>query len=233
MIILAVGAHPDDLELMAGGTLRKCVERGDRVIMCCLTNGDMGHGIIRPPELANIRREEAHRAAEVIGAELEWVGEPDEFLFTDRRVRVKVIDIIRKYKPDVIITHHDRDYHPDHRAAHKLVFDASFIATVPHIPSTETHLSKVPYVYCMDTLGGFQIEPTHYVDIGDQMEIKTKALSQHESQITWMKDHDGINFMDWMNTVSKYRGLQVGVSYAEAFCEMQSWPRMTTERILP
>jgi LmbE family N-acetylglucosaminyl deacetylase len=233
MIVLGIAAHPDDLELMAAGTLRKCVERGDQVIMCCLTNGDMGHGLIQPEVLMDIRKREAQESAKLIGAELVWVGEPDEFLFADKRVRLKVIDVIRKYQPDVIITHHERDYHPDHRAAHKLVFDASFIATVPHIPSPERHIPSVPRVYCMDTLGGFQIEATHYVDISDQIEIKTQALAAHESQIVWMKEHDGIDFLDWMKTVSKYRGLQVGVSYAEAFWEMQSWPRMATSRVLP
>lgn len=234
MRILGVGAHPDDLELMAGGTLRKYVEQGHHVVMCYMTNGDMGHAVIPPEELAEIRKKEAQKAAEIIGAEFEWVGIPDDNLFPDKETRMKLVHIIRRHQPDIIITHDAKDYHPDHRAAHQLVFDASFLATVPHIPSPEPHVKNgVPMIYCMEPLSGLGADPGDYVDITEQFDIKVKALSAHESQIVWMKEHDNIDFVEWMTTISEHRGLQCGCRFAEAFTQLKCWPRVAPKRVLP
>ncbi|MGE5528203.1 MAG: PIG-L deacetylase family protein [Patescibacteria group bacterium] len=233
MNVLGIGAHPDDLELMAGGTLRKYVEQGAAVTMSYLTNGDMGHAVIQPGELAGIRKAEAKAATEVIGAGFEWLGISDEWLFADEPTRRKVVDLIRKAQPDVILTHAPNDYHPDHRNAHHLVFDASFLATVPHIGGDYPTLGKVPEIYCLDTLGGLETEPTHYVDITPVYETKVEALRRHASQLQWMLDHDGIDFVDWMRIMAEFRGLQSGCRYAEAFTLVRRWPAVSTKRVLP
>ena len=71
--------------------------------------------------------------------------------------------------------------------------------------------------FFMDSLAGVDFNPTHYVDITGQIEMKLKALEMHESQIKWMLDHDGIDFVDMIRTCSRYRGYQCGVAYAEGF----------------
>ena len=88
-------------------------------------------------------------------------------------------------------------------------------------------------LYYMDTIAGVNFLPEEYVDITDTLERKLSAVDKHESQVKWMKDHDGIDFLDFVRTVSKFRGLQCGVKYAEGFKACRTWPRQTTKRLLP
>ena len=85
----------------------------------------------------------------------------------------------------------------------------------------------------MDTLAGTRFIPSEYVDITQEIELKLQALACHESQIKWMSDHDKINFLDFVKTCSKFRGLQCGVPYAEAFRQYAEWPRLRPYRLLP
>jgi LmbE family N-acetylglucosaminyl deacetylase len=85
----------------------------------------------------------------------------------------------------------------------------------------------------MDTLAGIGFVPTEYVDISDFIETKLEMNNCHQSQIKWLYEHDGIDFLDFVRTVSKFRGLQCGKAYAEGFTQCKAWPRMTTVRLLP
>lgn len=95
MRVLAIGAHPDDLEILCGGTLARFAQRGDPVTMLVMSDGSAGHAQIPAPELAAIREREARAAAAVIGAELVWLGLPDEFVFNDEPTRRRLLDAIR------------------------------------------------------------------------------------------------------------------------------------------
>ena len=128
MNILAVGCHPDDLEIGCGGTLAKYAKQGHQVVMCHVANGYMGHAVIMPEELRAIRTEEAEaaglklRAREVINLDI-----PDlEVDSQDKALVIKMIDVVRRVKPDIIITHGPEDYMKDHVEVSRLVFDASF-----------------------------------------------------------------------------------------------------------
>ena len=133
MNILAIGAHPDDVEIACSGTLMRCVERGDRVVVCHVSDGNLGHVIIPPDELAVIRHEEACRAGRMGGYEVIWGGFHDLDIFeNNKEARDKMVDVIKYANPDFIITHSPDDYMPDHTAVSRLVFDASFAATLPH-----------------------------------------------------------------------------------------------------
>lgn len=231
--ILAIGAHPDDVEVLCGGTLAKYAKLGHRVTICHALNGDLGHFYIPRPELARVRAEEARRAGALIGAEVISLDISDLDIYPDKETRMKFTDIIRRAKPDVIITHSPDDYMPDHTTTAQLVFEASFTATLPQLVTEYEFHPKVTPVYYMDTLAGVNFLPQEYVDITDVIEVKKKMLEQHESQLTWMKDHDHIDFMDFMLTQSKFRGLQCGVAYAEGFRRMEVWPRIPTGRVLP
>ena len=124
--------------------------------------------------------------------------------------------------PDVIITHDPDDYMPDHVSVSKLVFDASFTATLPnyHTANTKNAVKLVP-IYYMDTLAGVGFNPTEYVDVTEYIDLKLQMLECHESQIVWMRDHDGIDFPDMVRTCSRYRGYQCGADYAEGFRQCQ------------
>ncbi len=234
MNVLAIGAHPDDIEIACAGTLAKCAKRGDKVIVAHLCKGDLGHVIIPPDELTVMRENEAKKAGSLAGIEVISGGFGDLDIFSDNKEsRDRVVDIIKYANPDVIITHAPDDYMPDHTAVSKLVFDASFSATLPNYKSKIAEPAKLVPIYYMDTLAGVNFNPTEYVDITEEIDLKLKMLNCHESQIVWMRDHDHIDFPDMVKTCSRYRGYQCGADYAEGFRQCQVYLKGTTKRLLP
>ena len=241
MNILAIGAHPDDIEIACAGTLAKCVKRGDRVIVCHVSTGNLGHVIIPPDELTVIRANEAKKAGSLAGIEVICAGFNDLDIYdNNKEARDKIVDVIRYADPDVIITHNPDDYMPDHTAVSRLVFDASFTATLPnytdypHVYSSENGApAKLVPIYYMDTLAGVNFNPTEYVDISDVIDLKIEMLECHESQLVWMREHDGIDFADMVKTCCRYRGFQCGAEYAESFRQCQVYLKGTTKRLLP
>jgi len=234
MNILAVGCHPDDLEIACFGTLARYVKEGHKVFACHVTNGNLGHVEIPPPELRMIRNREAEKAAEVIGAEAITCDVSDLSVDSmSEALNKEMVRIIREVKPNLIISHPSQDYMRDHVEAGALAFRSSFHASVAHLYPAYKDTSAVVPLFYMDTLAGVDFLPTEYVDITDSIELKLEALACHESQIVWMRDHDGIDFIDFVRTCSKYRGLQCGVPYAEGFRQCQTWPRLSTRRLLP
>ncbi len=240
MRVLAIGAHPDDIEIACSGTLAKCVKRGDTVIVCHASTGNLGHVIIPPDELTKIRAAEAKKAGAMAGIEVICANFNDLDLYdNNQEARDKMVDIIKYANPDFIITHNPDDYMPDHTAVSRLVFDASFTATLPNYKSTCEKYSKgcgpaklVP-IYYMDTLAGVNFNPTEFVDISDEIDLKINMLECHESQLVWMREHDGIDFADMVKTCSRYRGYQCGAEYAEGFRQCQVYLKGTTKRLLP
>lgn len=233
MRILAVGAHPDDLEILCAGTLARYVAQGYDVIMAHASRGDKGHGEIPHPEVGETRDREAEAAADVIGAESMSLGFLDGEIYVNEDSMRRVVDMIRVAKPDLIITHHPDDYHGDHKAVTKLVLDASFIATVPYYVTSELAHPVAPPIYFMDTLAAIDFTPTDYVDVTETLELKKEAMAQHESQITWLRDHHATDILDYIETIARFRGLQCGAQYAEGFQQMREWGRMPPERLLP
>ena len=233
--VLAISAHPDDVEIACAGTLLKCKQRGDRVVVCHLSDGDHGHVIIPKEELSVMRQGEAKRAGSVGGFdEVIWGGFHDLQIFdNNKEARDKVVDVIKRVNPDFIITHNPDDYMPDHTAVSRLVFDAAFTATLPnYVSNVKEHAKMVPIFY-MDTLAGVNFNPTEFVDVTPFIDKKLEMLECHESQIVWMRDHDHIDFPDMVKTCSRYRGYQCGADYAEGFRQCQVYLKGTTKRYLP
>jgi len=241
MNVLAIGCHPDDVEIACAGTLAKCVKRGDRVVVCHVSSGDLGHVIIPPDELRVMRANEAKKAGSLAGIEVIWGGFDDLQIYdNNKEARDKIVDVIRYANPDVIITHNPDDYMPDHTAVSRLVFDASFTATLPnytdypHVYSApDGEPAKLVPIYYMDTLAGVNFNPTEFVDISDVIDLKLEMLECHASQLVWMREHDNIDFADMVKTCSRYRGYQCGADYAEGFRPCQVYLKGTTKRLLP
>ncbi len=235
MNILVVGCHPDDLEVGCGGTIVRYVKAGHAVYLCHVANGNMGHTEIMPEELRQIRLSEAQEAGKLLGArEVATLDLGDLKVRADNPASIqKMVDVIRDAQPDVIITHAPDDYMTDHIEVSKLVFDASFTASIPHFTTNIAGAAKITPLYYMDTLAGINFLPTEYVNISETIDTKLSALSCHKSQIRWLRDHDGIDFLDFVRTVSKFRGLQCNAAYAEGFRLCPTWPRLTTKRFLP
>jgi len=236
MNVLAVGANPDDVEFLCAGTLAVFARRGDRVSIAYVTKGDKGSATLPPEEIAALRGQEAQSAAAVIGAELHSLGLPDGEVVVNLELRRRMVEVIREARPDMIITHHPSDYMSDHNCTSRLVFDASFWAGSRQFegdPGRHPHCEKRPPLFYMDTVGGIGFVPQEYVDITAVIEVKTAMLSRHQSQITYMKERDGLDFLDCMTTAARYRGFQCGVAYAEGFIPERIYPSLTTRRLLP
>jgi len=232
--ILAIGAHPDDVELLSGGTLSLCASRGDDVYMAHLTVGDKG-GSQDPKELAATRRAEAAAAAAIIGATPLFGFTGDLELYDQREFRDLIGDFIRTARPDLIIAPAPNCYHTDHRIASRLVFDAAYSATLPNYPSPagmQPHPVRAP-IYYMDTVGGIDFTPEEFVDITPAWDAKQRMLECHTSQIRWLKGFRGSDLVAMAETLSRARGIQVGVRMAEGFRLEKVYGRIRPSRLLP
>lgn len=234
MNILAIGAHPDDIEIGCGGTLAKFAARGDKVFMCHVATGNVGHKVLTPEELIVIRGKEAQEAGKLIGAEVFSLGESDLFIRSDNMgTRDKIVDIIRFTKPDLIITHNPSDYMDDHDETSKLVFEASMAATVPHHHTKYDYYPKLTPIYYMEPVCGVNSIPVEFVDITDFISTKLQMIEKHESQHKWLKDHDNMDFLDMVRTMAKFRGYQCDTGYAEGFTYCAAYHKLSTSRVLP
>jgi LmbE family N-acetylglucosaminyl deacetylase len=234
MRVLAVGAHPDDLEILCGGTIARFVREGHEVVMCHAARGDRGSFEHSSEEIARIRGAEARRAAEIAGAEYTTLGLSDgEILASNSEQRRLCVDLVREARPDVIITHSPGDYMTDHNEVSKLVFDTSFVATLPLFETAKPNYPRVTPIYYMETVSGLGFSPTEFVDVTSTIETKVAMLEAHESQLVWLRDHDNVDIVAQMRTASRFRGQQCGVEYAEGFAPCLTWLRGTTRRLLP
>ena len=235
MNILFVGAHPDDIEIYAGGTAALYARAGHKVFFCVATNGNAGSSTLPPDEIAAIRRVEAQRGADVIGAELIWLDFEDEFLFDTRETRLAFIEAFRQADPDVVFCHSRQDYNPDHSISGMIVDECVHMAGIPNIrtASAPTAKEKIPHVYFMDTPAGVGFEPEIYVDITTSLETKVEMVKAHESQDGWMKDIFGYELEAFLEVPARFRGLQAGCPMAEAFRPSYRWGRMFLKHDLP
>ena len=240
MNVLVIACHPDDAEIQCGGTIAKCVARGDKVVVCHVSSGSLGHMVIKPDELKKIRAQEAQIAGALVGTEVIWAGFDDlEIYDNNKEARDRIVDVIRYANPDFIITHNPDDYMPDHTAVSRLAFDASFAATLPnyeykkHFSNENSPVSKLVPIYYMSPSGGVGFLPEEYVDITDFIDIKLDALACHKSQHEWLGEHTGTDFIEETKTFSRYYGYQSGVTYAEPFRVCRASLKNTTKRFLP
>lgn len=232
--VLAISCHPDDMEINCAGTLLKCKLRGDRVVVCHVANGNMGHMEIMPDELGKMRIEEAKTSGRSVGFETVTCDIGDlRVRDGEKEQHDRLVKIIREVNPDFIITHGPDDYMQDHVAVSKLTFAASFAASVPHYEPQLGKASKVTPVYYMDNSALLNCDPTEYVDITDQLETKLEMLACHKSQLTWLSDHDGNDVLDNTRTLARVRGIQSGVKYAEGFRRLCVDHRNPVKRLLP
>lgn len=239
MKILAIGAHPDDIEVCCFGTLAKFAQGKDNKILIAVTcKGNAGTKELNGAEISKVRFQEAKKAADLIGAEYTNLGFGDSQVFFNQESLTVFINLIRRVNPDLIITHppNEVNLHNDHYLTHQLVLSASIWATHHNLEmKTEfSPIEKAASIFYFEQFpGGFEGPITHYVDITSTFEIKKKALSFHQSQISFTGKLTGVNIAEEMELIAKKRGMECGVKYAEAFQELTKYPHVRTERLLP
>lgn len=226
MNILFFGAHPDDLEILCGGTIASYVEAGHNVWMAVATNGNVGHPTLDRDQISELRKGEAMAASKCLGAAgFIWLDEDDELLFDDKPTRLKFVDAIRQAKADIIVTHNPHDYHPDHIACSKLASDARILSAVRLIETTHPAIDQGPELYYMDSIAGINFTPQCYVDITTTFDKKMSALRCHDSQNAWLKQIFNQELLDVARVQSAFRGLQISQRYAECYLQPSYWPR--------
>lgn len=234
MNVLAVGCHPDDLEMNCGGTLAKCAARGDKVTMVTLASGNVGHKLYTKEEIAAIRLEEARASAKVIGADYICLGFDDMFVRRDYDKGVRMVsDVIRKVKPDFIITHGKDEYMVDHSITSTIVFDATMAATVKLFPSDYPEYDKFTPIYYMENTMLVNSFPDEFVDIGDTIDTKLEMFACHKSQIEWLKVHDDYDILAAVKNFARTRGYQCDTKYVEGFCLCKQAHHLPLKRYLP
>lgn len=193
--LLALVAHPDDAEIHSGGLATIYRQLGHVVKFVSITNGEAGHFEQGGQPLVDRRRLEAEESARLIGAEAEVWNNPDGQLLPTLDVRWQVIREIRRFKPDLLLTHRPNDYHPDHRAVGHLVRDASFLVTVPNVASDVPALQRDPVVlYMADRFTSpSPLRPDVVIDITAQVDTVVNMLACHASQFfEWLPYNKGI-----------------------------------------
>lgn len=182
--ILALGAHPDDADIKAGGTAVKWCALGHTVKLVSLTDGSAGHHTQYGPALARRRQAEARAAAAIIGATYEVLDLPDGELDNRLSYRHRVVRILRDFRPDLVLTHRATDYHSDHRSVGLLVQDAAYQLTVPAVCPDVPHLARMPVIlYFADAFRKpCRFEPDVTVDIEDSLDRLVAMLHCHASQ---------------------------------------------------
>jgi bacillithiol biosynthesis deacetylase BshB1 len=175
--VLAVVAHPDDAELLCGGSLLQAGDRGERTGILDLTRGEMGS-----QGSAETRAEEAERASRVLGLSVRRnAGLPDSRLQNTPEARIVVARLLRELRPRVVITHWLQGRHPDHRAAAELVYDASYLAGLKNFSATGAPFRPFKVVHALSFREEPQ-KPTFVVDITEQLERKLDAIACYGSQ---------------------------------------------------
>ncbi|HVX11904.1 MAG TPA: PIG-L deacetylase family protein [Pirellulales bacterium] len=182
--LLYLVAHPDDAEFLGGGLATLHARRGSVVKFVSLTNGDAGHHLHAGPQLAERRRKEAEEAAAVIGATAEVWSHHDGCLQPTLELRWQVVREIRRFKPDLVLTHRTNDYHPDHRAVGTVVQDACYLVTVPALAADTPALARDPVVAFLPDrftkpvpLAGDVV-----LDVGECADTIVEMLACHRSQ---------------------------------------------------
>ena len=212
--VLVIGAHPDDADLMFGGTGVKMIKNGHQVKFVSLTNGSAGHHIMKREELAARRRKEADCVASSMGlAAYEILDINDGELIPSLENRALVIKLIREFSPDIIISHRLCDYHADHRATAQLVQDAAYLIIVPLVCPDIPVPDKEPiFMFSYDDfLRPYPFTPTVIINIDDSVEEKKHLLDCHKSQfyewLPWTKGHQVFNEKE-MTQEEKFQWLE-------------------------
>lgn len=219
--ILAFGAHPDDVELSCSGTIAKEVSAGKKVGIVDLTRGELGtRGSVE------IRNAESSKAAEILGVSVrENLDMRDGFFVNDEAHQIKVIEMIRKYQPEIVLCNAIDDRHIDHGKGSKLVSDACFLAGLSKIVTKHNGENQVAYrpklVY--HYIQWKNIEPDFLVDISAFNDIRLASILAYKSQFYDPNSNEpetpitSKNFLESLNYRVKDFGRLVGVDYAEGF----------------
>jgi len=231
--VLAVVAHPDDIEILCAGTLILLKKAGWDVHMATMTPGDLGSMRHSREEISRIRRAEAAASAAVIGATYTCLELRDLTIVYGEDPKRRATALIRETRPDLILTLSPFDYMADHTETPRIAREAAFASTMPnweaslngHAPPPCQKLPAILYADPVDHVDHFgrRVPARQVVDITDVIDVKEKMLAAHDSQRTWLREQHGEDeYLHWMRRVGADRARDFGskkVKYAEGFTQ--------------
>lgn len=214
--VLAFGAHRDDIELTCAGTMLKLADSGYKTGIIDLTAGEMG-----TRGNAEERENEAQEAGKILKVQCrENLGIPDANIETNTENKLKIVKVLRKYKPKLVLLPYWEDRHPDHAHASQLVSESAFIAgltkLMPDIPKHRPE--KLLYYMCH-----YEFKPSFVVDVTEQHERKMKAIHCYKSQIynpNYQGEQTYISSPEYLDSIevrSRYYGGLIKCKYGEPF----------------
>jgi len=193
--ILAIGAHPDDVEYGCGGMLTKYVQRGHVVFVFVASDGALGGD-------ADVRRAEQKDAGRILGVrEVFWGGYPDTEVPLSRDLIVRLEAVIRQVEPRMIFVNSPDDTHQDHRHLAQCAMSAT---------------RYVPNFLFYEVPTTVNFTPNCYTDVADVLDVKLASLEAHRSQVTKTNIED-LTILELARSCANFRGIQARVKYAEAF----------------
>jgi N-acetylglucosamine malate deacetylase 1 len=218
--ILVVGAHAFDAEVIAGPMAYVAAERGAKVTFLHLTMGEQGHKNLSPELYAAQKREEAEKAARVLGVEWRSLGLPDGFLPDDDMTALAVCEIIRECRSDVVITHWHGSWHKDHRAASAVTKNAVFYAALPTLESAFATFSPGLLLFGENWEDDEGFGPDYLVDVTAGFEPWREAVNNYELA----RGLSSFPYVDYYSALYRMRGCLKGTTYAQAFAaSSHSW----------
>lgn len=219
--ILAIGVHPDDVELGCAGTLLAAIEEGKKVGILDLTRGELG-----TRGTAETRKVEARNAANILGIEVrENLGMADGFFQNDEAHQRLLISAIRKYQPDIILANAPEDRHPDHGRSAKLISDAAFLSGLRKIETQVDGVNQDAWrpAYVFHYIQDRFIQPSFVIDISKYMDKKIESVLAYTTQFynpdlkepqTYISSPQ---FIESVKARAMMLGKRIGVEYAEGY----------------
>ena len=220
--ILAIHAHPDDIEILCAGTLSHLIDDGHHVTIVTMTAGDCGTAEHSPDDIKRIRVAEAQASAQLLNAEYRCAGFEDLAIFNDDPSRRRITELLRQTQPDIVITASPVDYHCDHEATSVLVRDACFAAPAPnYLSGNAPPLTAIPHLYFCDPDEGLDrdgnvVLPDFVVDVDSKMQLKREALACHQSQRAWLQKHHGMD--NYIETMVEWTNARGGEGFRQYRC---------------
>lgn len=226
VVVLAVAAHPDDIEFMMAGTMLRLKAVGAELHMWNLGNGSCGTTSLSREEICRIRWEETRRSARVAGGKLYPPIVDDGLIFYEDRLLAQAAAVVRQVRPDILLLPSPEDYMEDHQNTSRLLVTAAFVRGMPNFrcfpPATPwmgevTLYHALPHGLC-DGMRR-RIRPEQYVDVTPVMEVKRKMLRCHRSQGEWLESSQGMDsYVEEMEGMSRKVGQMSGCfEYAEGW----------------
>lgn len=219
--ILAFGVHPDDVELGCAGTIMAAIDQGKKVGIVDLTRGELG-----TRGTPTTRTQEAAAAAKIMGVDVrENLDMADGFFVNDEAHQRKIIALIRKYQPDIILANAPEDRHPDHGRSAKLVSDAAFLSGLRKIETIHEGVNQNAWrpAYTFHYIQDRFIQPSFVIDITAYMERKMEAVLAYGTQFTNADTSEpqtyisSPQFLETVKARALMLGKRIGVGYAEGY----------------